>query len=145
MKSSLWTFANVASTVCVSDDAVSVHRNSYRTLLTFPSRVRKYDFHLKAAKSKRTFLASFKREGLDKRFPILQSTSTSVAEMSTTMLRMPRKTIILWPNSRGPSTLLSAALLLNPQRLNPITILSQIWPHAWATLRPIHLPVGRQP
>lgn len=23
MKSSLWTFANVASTVCVSDDAVS--------------------------------------------------------------------------------------------------------------------------
>jgi len=24
MKSSLWTFANVASTVCVSDDAVSV-------------------------------------------------------------------------------------------------------------------------
>lgn len=24
MKSSLWTFANVASTVCVSDDAVSL-------------------------------------------------------------------------------------------------------------------------
>ena len=145
MKSSLWTFANVASTVCVSDDAVSVHQLQFGTLLTFPSRVRRYDFHLKDAKSKRTFLALFRRKGLGKRFPILQSTSTSVAAMSTTMLRMPRKTIIQWPNSRGPSILLSAALLLNPQRLNPITILSQIWPPAWATLRQIHLPVGRQP
>ena len=27
MKSSLWTFANVASTVCVSDDAVCLHSN----------------------------------------------------------------------------------------------------------------------
>ena len=116
-----------------------------RTLLTFLSRVRRYDFHLKDAKSKKIFLASFRRKGLDKRFPILQSTSTSVAEMSTIMLRRPRKTIIQWPSSRGPSTLLSAVLLLNPQRLNPITTLSQIWPHAWDTLRPIHLLAGRQP
>lgn len=27
MKSSLWTFANVASTVCVSDDSVCLHSN----------------------------------------------------------------------------------------------------------------------
>lgn len=145
MKSSLWTFANVASTVCVSDDAVSAIKARPKALLIFPSRARRYDFHLKDAKSKRTSLASFKRKGPGKRFLILQSISTFVAEMSMTMLLKPQKTIIQSPSSRGPSILLSAALLLNPQRSNPTTILSQIWLHAWATLRRIHLQVERRP
>ena len=35
MKNSLWTFANVASTVCVSDDAVSDTWTVSETTLTF--------------------------------------------------------------------------------------------------------------
>ena len=97
-----------------------------KALLTFPSHVRRYGYHLKDAKSKRTSLFSFKKKGQGKRFPILQSISTSVAEMSMTMLRKPQRKIIRSPNSRGLSILLSAALLLNLQRSNPITILSQI-------------------
>lgn len=41
MKSSLWTFANVASTVCVSDDAVSVTKLSYNKPLIQVSRVKR--------------------------------------------------------------------------------------------------------
>ena len=116
-----------------------------KALLTFPSHVRRYGFHLKDAKSKRTSLSSFKRKGQGKRFPILQSISTSVAEMSMTMLRKPQRKIIQSPSSRGLSILLSAALLLNLQRSNPITILSQIWPHEWVFLRRIHRQVERRP
>ena len=29
MKNSLWSFANIASTVCVSDDAVSIRYREY--------------------------------------------------------------------------------------------------------------------
>ena len=114
-------------------------------LLIFSSRARRYGFHLKDARSKRTSLASFKREGPGKRFPTRRSTSTSVAETSTTILRMLQKTIIPSPSSRGPSILLSAVLPLNPQRSNPTTIHSQIWSDGWATLRPIHLQVERRP
>ena len=120
-------------------------RSRFEALLTFSSRARRYGFHLKDARSKRTSLASFKREGPGKRFLILQSISTSVVETSMTMLRMPQKTIIQSPSSRGPSILLSAVLLLNRRRSNPITIHSQIWPDGWATLRPIHLLVERRP
>ena len=116
-----------------------------KALLTFSSPARRYGCHLKVVKSKRTFLASFKIKGPGRRFPILQNISIFVAEMSTTMLRKPQKTIIQSPNSRGPSILLFAALLLNPQHSNPITILYQIWLHAWATSRRIHLQVERQP
>lgn len=35
MKSSLWTFANVASTVCVSDDAVGLFSRRLTLELTF--------------------------------------------------------------------------------------------------------------
>ena len=129
MKSSLWTFANVASTVCVSDDAVSVYDTPIQGFTNLCSRARRYGFHLKDVRSKRTSLASFKRKGPGRRFLILQNTSISVAEMSTTMLRMPLKTIIQLLNFKGPSTLLSAALLLNRRRSNHTMILSQIWPH----------------
>ncbi len=116
-----------------------------KALLTFSSRARRYGFHLKDAKSKRTSLPSFRRKEPGRRFPTLQSTSTSVAEMSMTMLRKPQKTIIQSPNSRGPSIQLSAALLLNPQLSNPTTILAQIWRPAWATSRRIHPQVERRP
>lgn len=43
-KSSLWTFANIASTVCVSDDAVSGPCCAQRSFnADSVSRVRKYD------------------------------------------------------------------------------------------------------
>ena len=69
-------------------------RTHFRILLILSSRVRRYGFHLKDAKSKRTSPASFKREGPGKRFLILRSISTSVVETSMTMLRTPQKTII---------------------------------------------------
>ena len=62
-----------------------------------------------------------------------------------TMSRKPQKMIIQSPNSRGPSILLSAALLPNPQRSNLTTILSQIWLHAWPALRQIHPQVEKRP
>lgn len=41
MKSSLWSFANIASTVCVSDDAVSSARAIFATMpLNVPLVVR---------------------------------------------------------------------------------------------------------
>lgn len=103
-----------------------LNKSRFEALLTFSSRVRRYGFHLKDARSKRTSLASFKREGPGKRFPTRRSTSTSVAETSMIMLRMLQKTIIQSPSSRGLSILLSAVLPLNPQRSNPTTIHSQI-------------------
>jgi hypothetical protein len=115
----------------------------FKALLIFPSLVRRYGFHLKDAKSKRTSLVLFKREGPSKTFPILQSISISVAETSMTMLRKPQRKIIQSLNSRGLSILLSAALLLNPQHSNPTTILSQIWLHAWVFWRRLHPQVER--
>ena len=45
MKSSLWTFANVASTVCVSDDAVSAVCDLNNHWLIQDSHAKKYVFH----------------------------------------------------------------------------------------------------
>ena len=69
-------------------------RTPFSILLIVSSHVRRYGFHLKDAKSKRTSPASFKREGPAKRSPIPQSISTSVVETSMTMPRTLQKTTI---------------------------------------------------
>ena len=58
-KSSLWTFANVASTVCVSDDTVGHVPNCHGVITNYCSHVRKYDCPLRTAKSKRISALSF--------------------------------------------------------------------------------------
>ena len=132
MKSSLWTFANVASTVCVSDDAVSSVQALNRTLLTITSLVRRFDFHSKAAKLKKISLASFKKRVPGKRFLILQNISISVAETSMTLLRnVQRMRVTQLPNFRGSSIRLSAARLLNPQHSSPTMTLNRIWQCEW--------------
>ncbi len=55
MKSSLWTFANVASTICVSDDAVSITANSHKSRLIQVSPVKRYDYHSRVARSRKIF------------------------------------------------------------------------------------------
>ena len=70
MKSSLWTFANIASTVCVSDDAV----RCYVLIVLAPkadfrySLVRRFDFLLKTAMSRKISVRSSTKRARDRRF-----------------------------------------------------------------------------
>jgi predicted secreted Zn-dependent protease len=76
MKSSLWSFANIASTVCVSDDASC-------------EKVR-------LSLEKRTLSLSSRIEAQGKKFRIHQNTSTSAAVMlATHNQKLPRTIIIL--------------------------------------------------
>jgi len=55
MKSSLWSFANIASTVCVTDDAVSQRDVSLGFFkLTKSSRVRRSDYPLRIVMWRKT-------------------------------------------------------------------------------------------
>lgn len=145
MKSSLWTFANVASTVCVSDDAVGFFSRRQGLDANICSLVRRFVYRWKVAKSKRTLTVSSKRKAPVKRSPIPPSTSTFVEESSAIPRRRSRRmTVTRWRSFSERSTLLSEALLHSRPFLNPIMTLNQILPCAWVTVRIKHLPAVRR-
>ncbi len=126
-KSSLWTFANVASTVCVSDDAVSRLPYFGRAFADFRSHARRFDWLLRIARSKKTSVLSFETLGLGKRFLSPPNISTFVA--GTFMIRRrkhPRRKATQSPSSNEPLTQHSVALPNSHLCLNRTTILSQI-------------------
>lgn len=88
MKNSLWSFANIASTVCVSDDAVSLHNvisPKALCLLIHPSPARRFACPWKTARWRKTLLRSSKSAAPGKRSRTHQNSSTSAEEISTTM------------------------------------------------------------
>ena len=95
-KSSLWTFANVASTVCVSDDAVSNISILESLCSHLRSRVNGFACPWRGAKSKKMFHPSFASEALDKRYLIPRSTSILPGATSMTqLLKSPKMRTIL--------------------------------------------------
>ncbi len=110
-KSSLWSFANIASTVCVSDDAVSLTLLPWEMAADFwISPAKRSVCPWKAAKSRKTLPASSARMELGKKSLIPRSISTSVAEISMTLLRKHLKmTTTPWHNFSARSTLPSEA------------------------------------
>jgi hypothetical protein len=126
-KSSLWTFANVASTVCVSDDAVGCLPHSYEVLAYHCSHVRKYDWPLRIVRSKKTSALLFETLEQVKKFLSLQSISTSAGETSMRLpQKHPRRMATQSPNSKGPSTRHSVLLHRSHRCLNRTMILTQI-------------------
>ena len=116
MKSSLWSFANISSTVCVSDDAVCLptYRISKGHVLTKHSPAKRYACPSKIVMWRRTLCRSSKRMELDKRFQILQSSSTSAKVISAMPLRKPQTMgTTRSPNSSEPRTRHSEAPLHN--------------------------------
>jgi predicted nuclease with TOPRIM domain len=81
-KSSLWTYANIASTVCVSDDAVCLFSPSSicNANLTY-SHVRKFVSLWRTVKWRRILFPSLRNEELAKRSQILPDLSTSARMM----------------------------------------------------------------
>lgn len=145
MKSSLWTFANVASTVCVSDDAVRSSSCRLTLEANICSPVRRYVYRWKVAKWKRTSTVLSKKEGRVKRSPIPPNISTFVEESSAIPRRRSRKmTATPWRSFSERSTLLSEALPHNRPFLNPIMTLNPILPFAWVTVRITHPRVVRR-
>lgn len=118
-KSSLWSFANIASTVCVSDDAVSLRmRLAKKSTDDSTSLARRSVYLWRAVKSRRTLPASFAKTALDKRSLIHPDTSISVGEISMTPHRKHLKTTTTpWRNFSAQSTQPSAAR----HRLLPLT------------------------
>ena len=84
MKSSLWTFANIASTVCVSDDAVGCVITSERTALTLSSLARRSGYPSKAAKSRKTSQPLYNIKAQARRSPTHQNISTFAEAISMT-------------------------------------------------------------
>lgn len=82
-KSSLWTYANIASTVCVSDDAVCLLLllAVYYTDIQH-SLVRKFASHWRTVKWRRILCSSSRNKELDKRSPILHDSSTFAKTMT---------------------------------------------------------------
>ena len=120
-KSSLWTFANIASTVCVSDDAVSTAMAVLATSLTGSSRARRYAFLWRIAKSRRISPTSYRRGAPVKRYRIPPNISTSVAVISMTAHpRPPKMKATQSLNSNALSILPSEAPRPNPQRTSRI-------------------------
>ncbi len=127
-KSSLWTFANVASTVCVSDDAVGCFSCFNRISAYHCSHARKYDWPLRIARLKRTFAPLFETPEQVKRSLSLQSISTFAAETSMRQhQKHPRmEKVTQSPNFNGPSIQHSAPLRHSHRCLNRTMILTQI-------------------
>lgn len=78
-KSSLWTFANVASTVCVSDDAVRRASRFRGEMLTSSSPAKRLDSPWKVVKWKRISVASSRIEVPARRYQTHPNISTSAA------------------------------------------------------------------
>lgn len=145
MKSSLWTFANVASTVCVSDDAVGVHPGRCTWEANIGSPARRSVCRWKVAKWKRTSTVSFKKKGRVKRSPIPRNMSTFVEESSATPRRRSQKmTATPWRSFSERSIRLSEVRPRNHPFLNPIMTRNPILPSAWVTVRIKRLRVVRR-
>lgn len=101
-KSSLWTYANIASTVCVSDDAVCTPpfclRVVSRTNIQH-SPARKFVYLLKIAKLKRISSPSSRNEEQARKFLTPLASSTSARMM--TMYRTLRMKATRSPSSSG--------------------------------------------
>lgn len=101
-KSSLWTYANIASTVCVSDDAVCL----FSPYLIFCVNIRyslakKSVFHWKTAKWRRIFSPSLRRAELVRRSQTLLDSST-FAKTTILVLRWMRPRATRLPSSSAP-------------------------------------------
>lgn len=132
MKSSLWTFANIASTVCVSDDAVSHAFVPIIAKLTILSPAKRFDSLLRDARLKRTYRPSSMTRVLAKRSRILQNTSTFVEAMSMMQHQSyPRRIVTLWHNFKGPSTQLFVVLHRSLRLMNRTTILNRTLLFVW--------------
>jgi hypothetical protein len=98
-KSSLWTYANIASTVCVSDDAVCLSPPALIFCTnTYDSLARKSVFHWKIVRLKRTFSLSSSQAELAKRYQTLPDSSTS-AKTTILVLRWMRPRVTRLPSS----------------------------------------------
>jgi hypothetical protein len=81
-KNSLWTFANIASTVCVSDDAVRLSAAHNSIIINDRgSHVKRFASRWKIAKWRKTSALSSKFMELVKRFQTHLNSSTSVVVM----------------------------------------------------------------
>lgn len=137
-KSSLWSYANIASTVCVSDDAVSDVHFPLTILLScssWPSPARRFASHWRTVKSRRTSAALSRKRAPGKKSRTLQNTSTSVA--GTSMTRAPkfqRKRATLWRSFSVLSIRHSEVRLRSRRHTNLTMTRSRIWPRKWAIL-----------
>lgn len=134
-KSSLWAYANIASTVCVSDDAVCsiIWSRAGSIANKSNSPARRFVSHWRVARSKKTSVVLFKTAVPDKRFQMLPDLSTLLVETSMTPAQKPpTRTIILWHSFKEPSILPSAAPRLSLQPTNLTTTPAQSWLLKWA-------------
>lgn len=102
-KSSLWTYANIASTVCVSDDAVSrlMFLPTDRVADIQYSLVRRFVYLWRIAKWRRTSSSSSRNKGPARRSQIPRASST-FARMTTRALRWTKAMDTRWLSSSAP-------------------------------------------
>lgn len=105
-------------------------------LCSYPrSLARKFAYHWRTAKSRRTLAASSRKRERDKRSLTRRNTSTSVAEMSMTRVpKFQRKRVTRLPSSSAPSTLHSEARRRSLRPTNRTMTRSQSWLRKWAIL-----------
>jgi len=103
MKSSLWSFANIASTVCVSDDAVGQRHNLILSMADKNSPARRSDFHSRIVMLRRISHPLSRNKERVRKFQIRQSSSTSaVGTLTIRPLKYQMTVHTLWLNSRDP-------------------------------------------
>jgi hypothetical protein len=98
-KSSLWTYANIASTVCVSDDAVCfLPPDPFHDTNLTNSHARKFASLWRIVRSRRILCPLSKSEELARKSRILPDSST-FARMMTRALRLMKLRVTRWLNS----------------------------------------------